>query len=321
MLTYLLFVAGFVLLVYGASWLVDGSASLAARYRIPNIVIGLTIVALGTSSPELVVNLVASLKGAADVAMGNVLGSNISNVLLILGVSAMIYPLAVNTNTQWKEVPLALLAALILVVLANDTLLDGIPVSMIYRSDGIVLVAFFILFMYYAFGIARKDETHPAVAIRQHPVWLSLLMVLGGIAALVAGGKWIVDGAVHLALALGMSEAVVSLTIVAVGTSLPELATCVAAAYRKNPGIVIGNIIGSNIFNIFFVLGVSAVIRPLPFNEALNFDMGVGVLASALLFVFLLLPRRRVVERWQGGVLLLLYVAYILMLLLRESVI
>lgn len=319
MLTYVLFVAGFVLLIFGANWLVDGSASLARKYRIPNVVIGLTIVALGTSSPELVVNLVASFKGAADVAMGNVLGSNISNIFLILGVSALIYPLAVNNNTQWKEVPLAVLAAVIIGVLANDTLLDGIVPSMIYRSDGIVLVAFFILFMYYAFGIARLDETHPGVPTREFGAWLSWAMILAGIAALVVGGKWIVDGAVQVAASLGMTEATISLTIVAVGTSLPELATCVAAALKKNPGIVIGNIIGSNIFNIFFVLGVSAVIRPLPFNPELNFDISAGILASLLLFVFLLFPRKKVLERWQGGALLLLYAAYLLLLLHGEG--
>ncbi len=321
MLIYILFVAGFVLLIFGANWLVDGSASLARKYRIPNVVIGLTIVALGTSSPELVVNLIASWQGAADVAMGNVLGSNISNIFLILGVSALIYPLAVNRNTQWKEAPLAILAAVIIGVLANDTLFDSPSVpSMIYRSDGIVLVAFFILFMYYAFSIARLDETHPVVPARQLPPWLSWSMIIGGIAALVVGGKWIVDGAVQVAVSLGMSEATISLTIVAVGTSLPELATCVAAAIKKNPGIVVGNIIGSNIFNVFFVLGVSAVIQPLPFNLDLNFDISVGILASILLFVFLLFPRRRVLQRWRGGALLLLYVAYLLILLYREGV-
>lgn len=317
----MLFIAGFLLLIYGAAWLVDGSASLAKKYRIPNVVIGLTIVALGTSSPELVVNLIASFKGAADVAMGNILGSNISNILLILGVSAIIYPLSVNSNTQWKEVPLAFLAAVVLGVLANDTYLDGIQVSMIYRSDGIVLVAFFILFMYYAFSISRLDDTQPPIHIREFRRWRSVAMIVGGLAGLVLGGKWIVDGAVAIAGQLGMSEAVISLTIVAVGTSLPELATCIAAAIRKNPGIIIGNLIGSNIFNIFFVLGLSAVIRPLPFNPSLNFDIITGIAASGLLFILLLFPRKRILERWQGWVLMGLYVAYIFMLLVREKAI
>jgi cation:H+ antiporter len=319
MSVYVLFVLGFLFLIYGAKWLVDGAASIARKYRIPNIVIGLTIVALGTSSPELVVNLVASFKGTADVAMGNILGSNIANIFLILGVSAMIYPMAVNNNTQWKEVPLAILAAVVIGVLANDTFFDGIPMSMIYRSDGIVLVAFFILFMYYAFSISKHNGPLEEVQIKDRAQWLSVFMVLAGIGGLVLGGKWIVDGAVVIAANLGMSEAVISLTIVAVGTSLPELATCVVAAYRKNPGIVVGNVIGSNIFNIFFVLGISAVIKPLPYNLSLNFDVLVGILASLLLFVFLLFPVRRVLERWQGVVLTLCYAVYILFLLSREA--
>jgi cation:H+ antiporter len=319
MLTYILFIVGFILLIYGANWLVDGSASLAKRYNIPNIVIGLTIVALGTSSPELVVNLIASYKGAADVAMGNILGSNISNIFLILGVSAMIYPLAVNSDTQWKEVPLAILAAAVIGVLANDTFFDKIDISMIYRSDGIVLIAFFILFMFYAFGISKKEDTQQYVPVKVRSWWLSVVMIIGGIGALILGGKWIVDGAVQIASVFGMSEALISLTIVAVGTSLPELATCVAAAYKKNPGIVIGNIIGSNIFNIFFVLGISAVISPLPFNLSLNFDIIVGVFASVILFAFLLFPQRRILERWQGAILLIFYVTYIVLLLIREG--
>lgn len=317
-LTYVLFIAGFILLIYGANWLVDGSASLAKKYRIPNIVIGLTIVALGTSSPELVVNLIASFKGASDVAMGNVLGSNISNIFLILGISALIYPLAVNNNTQWKEVPLAILAAVVLGVLANDIFFDGIEFSKIYRSDGIVLVAFFILFMYYAFSISKLEETQQEVEVKDFPKWQSVVMIFAGLGGLVLGGKWIVDGAVGIASSLGMSEALISLTIVAVGTSLPELATCVAAAMKKNAGIVVGNVLGSNIFNIFFVLGVSAVIRPLPFNPLLNYDILVGVFSSILLFAFLLFPRKKILERWQGGVLLSLYAVYVLVLILRQ---
>lgn len=321
MLDYFQFVVGFVLLIFGANSLVDGSASLAKRYKIPNIVIGLTIVALGTSSPELVVNLIASFRGAADVAMGNILGSNISNILLILGLSAVIFPLAVNNNTQWKEVPLAILAALVLGVLANDALIDGIAESKIYRSDGIVLTAFFLLFMFYAYGISRLDETHEPIKVREFPKWRSIFMILAGVAGLVVGGKWIVDGAIFFATKWGMSEAIVSLTIVAVGTSLPELATCVVAAYKRNPGIIIGNVIGSNIFNIFFVLGVSAVIRPLPFSSKMNFDIVVGVIASLLLFLFLLFPRKRILERWQGWMLVILYLFYIVLLLWREQLI
>lgn len=317
MVAIILFVIGFLLLVYGANWLVDGAASIARKHRISHVVIGMTIVALGTSAPELVVNLIASFKGTADVALGNVLGSNISNLLLILGLSAIIFPVVVNNNTLWKEVPFALLGAVIVGVLANDVLLDGISRSMIYRSDGIVLVSFFLLFMYYAFGIARSGDSGPEIPTREYPLWRAVLMVLGGIAALVVGGRWIVDGAVEIAAMLGMSEAVVSLTIVALGTSLPELATCVAAAMKRNAGIVIGNVLGSNIFNVFFVLGTSAVIKPLPFNNALNFDILVGVGAVLLLWALLMTSRTKIVRRWHGVLFVILYIAYITTLVIR----
>lgn len=318
MLHILLFIAGFVLLVYGANWLVDGASSLARRFNISSIVIGLTVVALGTSSPELVVNLVASIKGNADVAMGNILGSNISNVFLILGVSALIYPLAVNRNTYSKEIPLALLAAIILGVVANDTLLDGISNSMIRRSDGIVFIAFFILFMYYTFSIARLKDTQSTPVIKSFTPWKSILFVLAGIAGLVIGGKWVVDGAVAIALWAGMREATISLTIVAFGTSLPELATCAVAAVKRNTDLVIGNVIGSNIFNVFFVLGISAVIKPIPFDKALNFDIMAGILAVVLLLLFVSFAGKRLLTRWQGGVFVLLYVFYIALLVFKD---
>ncbi len=315
--TYLLFVVGFVLLVYGANWLVDGAASIAGRYRISHLVIGLTIVALGTSAPELVVNLVASFKGTSDVALGNILGSNISNVFLILGVSALVFPLAVNKNTLWKEIPFAIFGALLFGVLANNLVLKAWSSPLIARVDGIVLILFFVLFMVYTFFIARQKgvTSHQAIKVKTYPVVLSLVMVASGIAALVMGGRWIVDGAVLIAGSLGMSEAVISLTVVAIGTSLPELATCVAAALKKNADIVIGNILGSNIFNIFFVMGTSAIVKPLPFNQNLNFDVLVGVISVLLLWVFLLISGRNTLNRWHGGLFLVLYVAYVAFLL------
>ena len=315
-LIYILFVAGFILLVYGANWLVDGAASIAGRYHISHVVIGMTIVALGTSAPELVVNLVASFKGTADVALGNVLGSNVSNILLILGVSALLFPLAVNHNTLWKEVPFAILGAALVGILANDRLLDGIEQSKIYRSDGIVLILFFVLFSVYAFGISREKGIVPVHKIRMFSIGRSLFLIIAGIVALVAGGRWIVQGAVEIASTLGMSEAVISLTIVALGTSLPELAACVAAALKKNVDIVIGNVLGSNIFNVFFVLGTSAVIKPLPFNEVLNFDVFVGLGSVILLWAFLAMSGKNTLQRWQGILFILLYIAYITFLLI-----
>lgn len=323
MITYLLFFAGFALLIYGAKFLVDGAASIAQKHGISNIVIGLTIVALGTSAPELVVNLIASFAGADDVAMGNILGSNNSNILLILGISALIYPVAVNVNHKWRrisfalEIPIAILAAIIIGILANDNLIRHIDTSQIDRLNGIILIGFFLLFMFYAFRYGNDGEEQE-VRVQSYPLWKSLVMIPIGIGGLALGGKWIVDGAVQIASMLGMSEALISLTIVAVGTSLPELATCVVAAYKKNAGIVIGNIVGSNIFNIFFVVGISAVIQPLKFNPAMNFDILVGIFSTVLLFVFLFFPRKNILERWQGGVLFLLYLGYISALVLSE---
>ncbi len=314
MYTYLLFAAGFVFLVYGANWLVDGAASIAAQYRISHVAIGMTIVALGTSAPELVVNLIASFKGTADVAVGNILGSNVSNVFLILGVSAIIFPLAVSKDSFWRDIPIALLGALVIGVLANDLLPGGISLSMISRNDGIVLILFFVLFMIYAWGVARKKGVVEQVRIRKYPVNLSVVMVVAGMLALVIGGRWIVNGAVDIAGRLGISEAVISLTVVAIGTSLPELAACVAAALKKNAGMVIGNVLGSNIFNVFFVLGTSAAIKPLPFNKVLNFDILVGLGAVMLLWLLVLSSRKKTLQRWHGGFFLVLYAGYLLFL-------
>lgn len=314
-LVYILFVAGFVFLVYGANWLVDGAAGIAKKYNISHVVIGMTIVALGTSAPELVVNLIASFKGTADVAMGNILGSNISNIFLILGLSALIFPLAVNSNTFKKEVPFALLGAIMIGVLANVVIIGDPGRSMVHRSDGLILVAFFIVFMVYAFGIAKNKGLPEVPEVKEFPLGMAMVMILSGMLALVLGGRWIVQGAVEIAGRFGMSEAVISLTVVALGTSLPELATCIAAAMKRNADIVIGNILGSNIFNVFFVLGVSAVIKPLPFNKVLNFDIITGVLAVVLLWVFLWTSRQQTLRRWHGGVLLALYIAYITILL------
>ena len=309
MLIYFLFAIGFVLLVYGANWLVEGAASIASRFRISHVVIGMTIVALGTSAPELTVNLIASFQDASDVAIGNILGSNISNIFLILGVSAIILPLSVTNNSFTKDIPFALLAAIIIMVMANDYLIDGVP-SMLYRSDGIILILFFVLFLYYAFGIMKKSE-NDKTSIKEYSLQRSIIMTFAGIVAMIIGGHWIVNGAIHIASAIGVSEAVISLTMVALGTSLPELATCVAAALKKNSEIIIGNVLGSNIFNVFFVVGTSVAIRPMPFNQALNFDLILGLMAVLLLWFLLLFSRSKTFKPWMGGFFIVLYVAYI----------
>lgn len=319
MLTYVLFVIGFVLLIKGADWLVSGASSVAQRLGVSALVIGLTIVAFGTSAPELVVNLVASLQGSTGIAIGNIVGSNIANILLILGVAACIYPLAVQRGTVWKEIPFALLAVVLVCLMANDVWFDAAPVSILSRADGLVLLSFFIIFLYYVFGLAKQSaNTDEADESIEQLSWLkSTGMIVGGLTGLVIGGKWIVDGAVSFASNLGVSEALIGLTIVAVGTSLPELATSAVAAYRKNVDIAVGNIVGSNIFNIFWILGLSATINPLPFASALNLDLLVAVGATLLLFLVLFVGQKHTIERWQGVLMVALYVSYLAYLILR----
>jgi len=310
MLTYILFVLGFIVLIKGADLLVDGASSIARKFRISPLVIGLTIVAFGTSAPELVVNIFASASGSSEIAIGNILGSNIANILLILGISAAIYPLTSKKNTVWKEIPLCLLAALVVGLLVNDALIDGTSFSVLSRIDGFILLSFFIIFLYYTFGIAKVGKEDTDLKIKKYPLWKSIGFIVLGLSGLVFGGNWVIDGAVKIAEYFNISESLIGLTIVAVGTSLPELATSAIAAYKKQTDIAIGNVVGSNIFNIFFILGLSSVIRPLPFNPIANTDILMTIGATIILFLLMFLGRKRVIERWQGIFMVLLYFVY-----------
>ena len=313
MLAYLLIPVGFVLLIKGADVFVEAASSLARRLHVSDLAVGLTIVAFGTSLPELAVNVTASIQGNAGITIGNIVGSNIANILLILGVSGLIFPLAVTRGTVWKEIPLSLLAAIVMGIAANDRLINGDATSILNRGEGLILLCFFIIFLYYSAGIARnfKEAESAAPKAMLSPRRIGVMMAIGFV-ALILGSQWVVDGAVKLATALGVSEAVIGLTIVAVGTSLPELATSATAAYRKNADIAVGNVVGSNIFNIFFILGISSLIRPIPFEPRANLDIGVLILASALLLIWMFTGRRRhVLERWQAAVFLSGYAIYV----------
>jgi cation:H+ antiporter len=320
MLTYILFAIGFVFLIKGANFLVDGAVSVARRLNVSDLVIGLTVVAFGTSTPELFVNIIASFNGNSDIAIGNVLGSNIANVFLILGISSVIYPLAVTKGTVWKEIPFSLLAAIVLLFMANDQVLDGAGGSALTRIDGFIFLCFFTIFIYYTCSIAVRVEGMEQHVPAKHNGWLrSLLCIIAGLVGLTIGGKWIVAGAIVLATKLGMSESLIGLTIVAVGTSLPELATSAVAAYKKNVEIAVGNVVGSNIFNIFFVLGISATIKPLPFQMKNNVDIGAVILSSLMLFFFMFTGKKRSLDRWEGIVFLILYCGYVAFLIVNES--
>lgn len=317
MLTYILFLVGFVLLIKGGDFLVDGSASIAKKFGVSSLFIGLTIVAFGTSAPELVVNIFASVGGSNDLAIGNILGSNLSNILLILGITAMIYPLHISHGTTWKEIPLSFLAVIVVGVLANDALIDGRNFSVISQADGIILLSFFIIFIYYTFGISKVSGEKEENGVKQLPLLHAITMMIVGILGLTFGGKWIVDGAVHIATQFGVSESLIGLTIVAIGTSLPELTTSVVAALKKNADLAVGNVVGSNIFNLLWILGVSSTINPIPLKLSLNFDIITVGIATFALFILIFIGKKHTIQRWQGGVFLASYIAYIVYLVYR----
>ena len=312
LLPILYLVLGLIVLIKGADLLVDGAVSIARRLRVPDLVIGLTVVAFGTSSPELFVNLLASFKGSTDIAVGNILGSNIANIFLILGVCALIHPLSVTRGMVWKGIPFSLLAVLVLGLIVNGPLIDGAGEAVITRSDGLVLLCFFIIFLYYSFAVAAEVPGLKAhTPTKQHRLSVALLLTAVGLAGLSLGGKWIVDGASAIALQLGMSQVVVGLTIVAVGTSLPELAASAIAVRKGNVEIAVGNVVGSNIFNVFLVLGISAAVKPLPFPSGGNFDIMIVTFASLLLFLFMFTGLRRSLDRWEGAIFVVAYASYI----------
>ena len=306
----LILAAGLAVLIKGADFLIDGSSSIAKKLKIPYIVIGLVVVAFGTSLPELVVNILASAQGSTELAVANVIGSNVSNILLILGISAIIFPLALKTGTTWKEIPLSLLAIILVFIMANDVLFDGMASDALTRIDGIVLLCFFIIFIYYTYGVG-KIKGQAEDGIKTYKTWIAIAMIVAGIIGLALGGKLAVDSAVSIARMAGLSEAMIGLTIVAIGTSLPELAASAVAAYKKNADIAIGNIIGSNIFNVFWVLGLSSVIRPLEFSTDLNIAVIFTIAITVILFLFMFVGKRRILERWQGIGFLVLYAAYL----------
>lgn len=326
LLDILLLVAGLALILFGANWLTDGGSDVARRFGISELVIGLTIVAFGTSAPELVISVMSALKGSAGLAIGNVVGSNTFNILMIIGVVALVRPIKVERGIMTNEIPLVVLSALALLACGNGRLLDGAPADAVTRVDGILLLLFFAIFMRYTFSIAKETPT-PAAATPQEPapattapqpgIWKSAGMIIAGLAALVWGGDLFVDSASALASRLGVSDAIIGLTIVAAGTSLPELATSVVAAVKGRPGLAVGNVIGSCLFNIFFVLGVSAVIRPLPFGSIGNLDLLVMTGATLLFWLFGWIIGHRTITRSEGAILVLLYIAYTAVLICR----
>lgn len=312
-------ILGLVLILVGANALTDGAAAVAKKFKISNLVIGLTIVAFGTSAPELTVSVVSALKGSSDMAIGNVVGSNIFNTLMIIGCTSLIVPIAVSKGTARKEIPLCILAAIALFICSNDQLLDGTTSpNILSRTDGLLLLCFFLIFIGYTFAIAKNGDETEGGEIKAMPVWKSAIFIVAGLAALVFGGQFFVNGASGIARALGVSESVIGLTLVAGGTSLPELATSIVAALKKNPGIAIGNAVGSNLFNIFFVLGVTTSIQPLALGDITNFDLIVLIISSILLWLFAVFFKKRLITRVEGVILIASYIAYTTYLIINQ---
>lgn len=316
-------ILGAVLILYGANYLTDGSAAIARRMGISDLMIGLTIVAIGTSAPELVVSIISAIKGNAGLAIGNVVGSNIFNILVIVGVTGLIRPVDIPKDVLTKDLLLVLLSAVVLLIMGNTPLLNGAPAAILSRSDGLILLLFFAIFMRHTFSSAKTDPSVPTpekseeTSKKQPGIFLSVIYIAGGLAALIWGGDRFVAGASAIAGALGVSDAVIGLTIVAAGTSLPELATSVVAAVKGKPGIALGNVIGSNIFNIFLVLGTAATIHPVPFGSIGNFDLLTLTGASLLFWIFSAFYKERTITRPEATILLLGYVSYITVLLLN----
>lgn len=318
-LDVLLLIGGLALILVGANCLTDGSAAVAKKWGVSDLVIGLTIVAFGTSAPELVVSLMSAINGSAEIAIGNVVGSNIFNVLMIIGITAIVMPIKVEKSIMTNEIPLVILSALAVLFCANDILFDNATENAISRIDGIILLLFFAIFMRYTFSIAKNGvSTEESYSVKTMPGWKSTLFILLGLAGLIFGGQLFVDGASNVARALGASESLIGLTLVAGGTSLPELATSVTAAIKKNSGIAIGNVIGSNIFNIFFILGASATITPLKLGGINNFDMSVLAGSAVLFWIVGWFFKTRTITRLEGGLMALCYIAYTTILIINS---
>lgn len=307
----LLLLVGFAILIKGADFLVNGASSAAKKYGISNLAIGLTVVAFGTSMPELIVSLISAFQGKNDASFGNVIGSNNFNLLFILGIAGLIYPLVVQRNTVKYEVPLSLLAAGLLYLLVNDSILGGDAAGSLSRIDSGILLLFFFGFLLYIYKtMSHTTDVEEGEPIKIYSMPLSISMVVLGLAMLIGGGQLVVDNALEIARGFGLSEKLIGLTILAAGTSLPELATSCVAAYKKNTDIAIGNVVGSNIFNIFFILGITGFINPMPYNAAMNFDLYILMGSTVLLMIFMFTLNTRKLDRWEAGIMLLAYIAY-----------
>lgn len=306
-------IIGIVMILWGADKLTDGSSAMARRMNISEIVIGLTIVAFGTSMPEFIVSFISALKGSSDMAIGNIVGSNIFNTFMIVGCAALVAPMTISRNTVKHDIPIALIASIVLLILSMNYTTFTVQGGVISRTDGIILILFLATFLWYTFRIAKKGTDDSGMAKEKMKSWKVALYILLGLACLIFGGEIFVDGASDIARSLGVSESVIGLTLVACGTSLPELATSVIAAKKGRSALAIGNVIGSNIFNIFGVLGISSVVSPMHISGITMVDMTAMIVGILLIWLFSF--TKYTVARWEGGVLMVLFALYLSWLL------
>lgn len=312
---FILIIVGFASLIYGANWLVNGASSLAKKHNVSDLIIGLTIVSFGTSAPELVVNSLASFDGFSDIVFGNIIGSNNFNLFIVLGVTALVYPIAVQPSTAWKEIPISLFVTILLFAFANNFFAN--QNTDISRADGAIMLLAFLFFLYYLFLQVKKSkpEVIDYEPMSNFKIWGLIIIGLGG---LILGGKLVVDNGVDIATQLGVSQKVIGLTIIAAGTSLPELVTSVVAAVKKNSDIAIGNIVGSNIFNILFILPVSALIHPIEYNTGFNQDLLILIGGTAFLIIAMVLGKKKRIDRWEAVILLGFYLFYSVRMVIQE---
>jgi cation:H+ antiporter len=316
LLQIILLIFGLIILIKGADWLVEGASALAKKFGISNLAIGLTIVAFGTSAPELVVNSFAAFNGSFDIVFGNVIGSNNFNLFLILGIAGIITPLTVQSSTVWKEIPISFFAILLLFFLTNDFFTPDL--NILSRMDGALLAIMFGLFLLYVYKQLKTENAENNEVQKNYSNFKIWVFIIVGLSILVLGGKIVVTNAVLLATTLGVSDKIIGLTIIAAGTSLPELATSVVAALKKNNDIAVGNIIGSNIFNIFLILSVSSFIRPIEFNTVFNTDLYILAGGTIFLFIAMFTGKKKKLDRWEAALLLAAFIGYMSFLIIYE---
>lgn len=316
---------GLILVLGGANYLTDGATAIAKRFKMSDLVIGMTVVAFGSSTPDLVVSLTSTLQDKGSMAVANIVGANIFDIFLVIGICALVRPVVIGRATLQKVFPMVILSSFVLFLVACDVLIDGLPSNLIDRSDGLILICFFVINCFVTYMVSKSPDTltssagNTEVAKKPLKMWLAVVMVLGGLAGLVIGGNWFVSSASGIAEKAGMSQSLVGLTIVAIGSSLPDLSTSFIAALKGHSGIAVGNIVGSCVLNVFFIIGLCATVKPLELGTVNAIDFGVLVVGSLLIWLFGWVWGKRTINRPEGAILILCYIGYILYLILSNK--